>query len=82
LEGDGLAFSKHSAVIAAFGKHWVKSGRVPAEYHRYVLNAWEASHEGDYAPVSKITLETAQEHVEHAAAFLALAKSLIAPKIM
>jgi uncharacterized protein (UPF0332 family) len=80
LEGEGLAFSKHSAVISAFGKHLVKSGRVPVEFHRYVLDAWEARHEGDYAPVSKITLEAAKEHVEHAAEFLVLAKSLVSPK--
>jgi uncharacterized protein (UPF0332 family) len=77
LEGEGLAFSKHSAVIAAFGKNLVKSGRVPAEFHRYVLDAWEARHEGDYAPVSKITSEAARNHVEHAAEFLVLAKSLM-----
>ena len=59
LEDEGLAFSKHSAVISAFGKHLVKSGRVPAKFHRYVLDAWEARHEGDYAPVSKITLDAA-----------------------
>jgi uncharacterized protein (UPF0332 family) len=70
LEGEGLAFSKHSAVIAAFGKNLVKSGRVPAELHRYVLDAWAARHEGDYAPVSKITPEAARNHVEHAAEFL------------
>ena len=29
LLGEGLAFSKHSAVIAAFGQHFAKSGRLP-----------------------------------------------------
>jgi uncharacterized protein (UPF0332 family) len=80
LEGEGLAFSKHSAVISAFGKHFVKSDRVPAKFHRYLLDAWEARHEGDYAPVSKITLEAAKVHVEHVAEFLALAKNLVALK--
>jgi uncharacterized protein (UPF0332 family) len=79
LEGEGMAFSKHSAVISAFGKHLVKSGKVPAKFHRYVLDAWEARHEGDYAPVSRITSETAQEHVERAAEFLALAQNLVSP---
>lgn len=80
LEGEGLAFSKHSAVIAAFGKYLVKSGRVPAKFHRYLLDAYEARHEGDYAPVSKITLEAAQEHVENAAEFLVMAIKLITPR--
>ncbi len=46
LEGEGLVFSKHSAVISAFAKHFVKSGRVPSEFHRYLLDAQEARHEG------------------------------------
>ena len=29
LEGEGLAFSKHSAVIAALGRYFVKTGRLP-----------------------------------------------------
>ena len=33
LLGEGLAFSKHSAVIAAFGQRVAKTGRVPKEFH-------------------------------------------------
>jgi HEPN domain len=29
LEGEGLAFSRHSAVIAAFGQHFAHTGKVP-----------------------------------------------------
>ncbi len=82
LEGEGLAFSKHSAVIAAFGKHLVKSGKVPAEFHRYLLDALEARHEGDYAPISSITEEVAGEQVERAEKFLELAEALIGQKIL
>ena len=32
----GLSFSKHSAVIAAFGKHFAKPGLVASELHRYL----------------------------------------------
>jgi uncharacterized protein (UPF0332 family) len=34
LLGKGLAFSKHSAVHAAFGEHFVRTGIVPADLHR------------------------------------------------
>jgi uncharacterized protein (UPF0332 family) len=37
LEGEGLAFSKHSAVIAAFGQHFARTGKVPVEFHRFLL---------------------------------------------
>lgn len=39
LEGEGLAFSRHSAVIAAFGQHFARTGRVPAHYHKYLIEA-------------------------------------------
>ena len=39
LEGEGLAFSKHSAVIAAFGQHFARTGKVPIEFQRFLLAA-------------------------------------------
>jgi uncharacterized protein (UPF0332 family) len=35
LEGEGLNYSKHSAVIAAFGQRFAREGKVPIEFHRY-----------------------------------------------
>jgi uncharacterized protein (UPF0332 family) len=77
LEGEGLAFSKHSAVIAAFGKYLVKSGKLPSEFHRYLLDALEARHEGDYAAVSSITIEAAREQLERASKFIHLAEGIL-----
>lgn len=34
LVGQGLAFSRHSGVHAAFGEQFVKTGVVPPEFHR------------------------------------------------
>ena len=39
LEGDGLACSKHAAVIAAFGREFAKTNRVPSEFHRFLIEA-------------------------------------------
>ena len=35
LAGEGLGFSKHSAVIAAFGREFAKTQRISPEFHRY-----------------------------------------------
>ena len=43
-----LSFSKHSAVIAAFGKEFVKSGILPTEFHRYLIDAQEMRLIADY----------------------------------
>ncbi len=39
LEGEGLSFSKHSAVIAAFGQHFAHTGKVPVTFHRFLIDA-------------------------------------------
>ncbi len=38
----GQSFSRHSAVIAAFGEQFAKAGLVPVEFHRYLLKAQES----------------------------------------
>ena len=43
-----LAFSKHSAVIAAFGKHFVKPGHLPAWLHDALRTAFDERNIGDY----------------------------------
>ena len=37
LLGEELSFSKHTAVIAAFGRRFARTGTVPAEFHRYFV---------------------------------------------
>ena len=39
LDGEGMSFSKHSAVIGAFGREFARTGRVPAEFHRFLIDA-------------------------------------------
>jgi uncharacterized protein (UPF0332 family) len=77
LEGKGMAFSKHSAVIAAFGQHFVRTGRVPAEFHRFLLEAQELRHAGDYGARPAVTYDQAQEQIARAEQFLELAARLL-----
>lgn len=74
-----MSFSKHSGVIAAFGQHFAKKGKVPIEFHRYLLDAMEARQEGDYNHASNITPEKAQIHLTRAEEFLSLAENLLGP---
>ncbi len=79
LEGEGLSFSKHSAVIAAFGQHFANPGRVPVEFHRYLLGAMAARHEADYGPRLSISRKQAADQIARAEQFLELATRLIGP---
>ena len=77
LEGEEMAFSKHSAVIAAFGREFAHQGKVPVEFHRFLLDAQELRHAGDYGPRGVVTQEQAQEQINRAEQFLELAERLI-----
>lgn len=77
LEGDGLAFSKHSAVIAAFGQHFARTGRVPVQFHRYLIEAQAVRQSGDYGQPNVVTLDQAETQIARAESFLELAQQLI-----
>ena len=79
LEGDGLSFSRHSAVIAAFGREFAHPKRVPVEFHRYLIEAQEVRHSGDYGERQAVTDDQAQVQIDRAVKFLALAQKLIGP---
>jgi uncharacterized protein (UPF0332 family) len=38
LINEGLSYSSHAAVIAAFGRLFAKTGRVPVTFHRYLID--------------------------------------------
>jgi uncharacterized protein (UPF0332 family) len=66
LLGKGLSFSKHAAVVAAFGEHFVKVGIVPAHFHRYLIHAMEVRHAGDYGSPGDVPPEESAEHIVRA----------------
>jgi len=63
LLAKGLSFSKHSAVIAAFGREFAKQGIVPVEFHRYLIEAQEDRNVGDYGIGSGISPDEASEQI-------------------
>ncbi len=78
LLGEGLAFSKHSAVVSAIGAHFVKSGRVPARFHRELLQAMDVRHEADYEPRDFINREQAEARIASAAEFIEFVQHMLA----
>lgn len=79
LEGEGLALSRHSATIAAFGEHFAKTGVVPSEFHRHLIRGMELRQAGDYGGVQSVTAEEAAEQITQAQRFIELAERLIGP---
>lgn len=64
-----LAFSKHSAVISAFGQHFVKTGLLPAELHAHFREAFDKRTKGDYA-LEEVGADDVKTIIEHADIFL------------
>lgn len=51
----GLRFASHGAVHAAFGWELVLSGRVQADLHRYLLDAFRACQTADYEAPAEVS---------------------------
>jgi uncharacterized protein (UPF0332 family) len=73
LLGEGVEFKKHSAVIAAFGERFAKTGRIPTQFHRYLIRGQEARTIGDYSTKSVDQTESADQ-LQRAAEFLEMAE--------
>ncbi|VVB87320.1 HEPN domain protein [uncultured archaeon] len=65
-----MNFSKHQAVVAAFGQHFVKTRIFKQKFHQYLVEAFEQRQIGDYEPMEEIIKETAQKNIERAEEFL------------
>ena len=69
-----LSFSKHSAVISAFGQHFAKTGLVPVHLHRAILTAQEDRQAADYGGDRQITRDDAERHIGNAEEFVRTAR--------
>jgi uncharacterized protein (UPF0332 family) len=67
-----MSFSKHSAVISAFGRYFVKTGLFPTILHFHFLNAFRDRQKGDYEVINEITKSEADAHIKNAKEFLTL----------
>ena len=74
----GLSFSSHSAVIAAFGKEFAKSGALDSKFHRYLLDGQDLRNAGDYDVGTAITEAQARDVLSWAKEFIAMAESVLA----
>lgn len=77
LQGEGLSFSKHSAVIAAFGQHFARTGRVPADLHHGLVQAQKARLVADYVAGRSVPSSEAEEQIKRAERFLAVTEEVI-----
>ena len=77
LLSKGLAYSKHSAVIAAFGREFAKSGVMPLEFHAHLRAASEARNISDYQLASHLTEEDTAQYISRAELLIAAAREFL-----
>jgi uncharacterized protein (UPF0332 family) len=77
LLSEGLAFSKHSAVVSAVGAHFAKTGRIPKVFHRELIEAMDVRHEADYDTRDAVTEEQAMERIARAEEFLRFVRDML-----
>ena len=65
-----LSFSKHKAVLSAFGKEFVKTDALPSSLHHYIVDAFDIRQTGDYGPIGSVNDEKAESLIEQAKEFI------------
>jgi uncharacterized protein (UPF0332 family) len=61
-----LSFSKHSAVIAAFGKEFIKTKEIPEKFHTILNSAFDLRNIGDYGSPGAVSKDKAKVLIEQA----------------
>jgi len=76
----GLSYSSHSAVIAAFGREFAKTGEVDVRLHRYLIDAQDTRNASDYGVGPGVEAAQLEELAQWAEALLAAAEAWLAAR--
>jgi uncharacterized protein (UPF0332 family) len=73
----GLHFSSHSAVIAAYGKEFAKTGDLDPKFHQYLIKSQEIRQTSDYSYTETVSSISADQVLIWAREFLSAAESFL-----
>jgi uncharacterized protein (UPF0332 family) len=73
----GRSFSRHGAVVGAFGQYFVKTGIFDERFHQYIRKAHQDRQRSDYDPLEVLTAEAARSHLQHSQEFLDTARAFL-----
>lgn len=72
-----MSFSSHSAVIAAFGKEFAKTGALHSKFHHYLMESQDRRNIGDYSILADVTKEQVLEMLAWAKEFIKAAETYL-----
>lgn len=73
----GQSYRKHSAVIAAFGQEYTKSGKLDSKFHRWLIAAQNYRNLGDYGIESHVSNADAEAVCSWAKEFIEAAEAWV-----
>ena len=74
----GFTFSKHSAVVAAFGKEFAKTNLLDPKFHRYIIQSQKLRQAGHYGEEGEdVSQEQAMESFQWAEEFIQAVKEYL-----
>lgn len=77
LNEKGLAYNKHGAVHAAFGKYFAKTKLLDPKYHRWLIDAFDKRLIGDYGVEANLQMDNVATMIHQAQEFLEAAKKYL-----
>jgi uncharacterized protein (UPF0332 family) len=72
-----LEFSSHHAVIAAFGRHFAATDKLPRVLHKFLYKGFDARQAADYSGKAPIAAEDAEIQIARAEEFLAAVETYL-----
>ena len=74
----GLSYSRHSQVVAQFGRQFAKTGELDARYHRLLVEAFRLRQAADYSAAPEaVSTEDADHTIREGKAFLVAAREYL-----
>lgn len=73
----GIEVSSHSECIGQFGKEFARTSLLPRELHRYLIDAFEARADADYAPEIEADQQSAHKHLANAESVVKVVKGFL-----
>jgi uncharacterized protein (UPF0332 family) len=73
----GFSYSSHRGVIAGFGQHFAKTGDLPLEMHRWLLEGFDRRQEGDYPSLSIVQEHQVRDLQTKATRFLQMSEAYV-----
>ena len=78
LLSKGLSYSRHSQVVAQFGRHFAKIEELDARYHRLLIEAFELRQAADYSATPEtVSGEDAEHTIRAGKEFLAATREYL-----